>query len=562
MSSKLIKNVKDKSLKLIKSNHDDLVNTWLYDKQISFILAKEEINDSDIDYLFSNTVPAGISKRQYEITKKRLYTKSFVWLCPTSGVKPDIEVQFAIYPAAVDIMQVTLIIKNFHVTLDMHEYKYCYIEAGYGTNNHLTRMGGAITNIMLERANPNGSLVVQCIDGSEGITTSIKRTTMSTLQKRALITALEYGEVKCKSIAASAADLYNRLKEDADTAGKEVAANVKKQKELDILNNGIDINITEKNFLNRVKTIGIKDYIDASKGDLGIPATASKKKIIQFSEDEPVTAPTLDVRAIKYINKGYYLTLHSLLQILSYYSSSNATLDFNLKEWYPNSWARKIWPCTILNGHYDSIMQLIGTVQTVLDNVWSESVSYLQGVSASIEAQEYTPYYNTRGEYIDTKGKHYFEWESQHLFPKLDIHLYNNTIYVTPAGSWEPPASNELKEITSKGPASLVKETPTVNNKTVGTQAEEMIAITRVKQAALSGEGVMVVAPWEPRIRPFMPVLIPLKYFSSVVRNDLIGDYIDYNKDVGVYYPHKIEVKFSTTGVNEMRVEATRTLSV
>lgn len=494
----MIDKLKSYTTRSISKAKKQLKTYWdnkLFDKQISFILSKEGLTASSIDILF-----------KHKEGDRTLFRKSYVWNCPTTGIKPDIEVQFAIYPENVGTMQVTLILKNFHIDIDMHEYTHCYIEAGYGSNGNLARMGGEITNLMLERPNPNGSFVIQLVDGSKGLTESILRAKFNTIRESAMSSILAGGSIVANDLKEVAKTWVSKV-QNPKLPGSTSAA-------LKQMKYGINVAISEPEFISFAKQYKITGYKRLSTRE-------TLRNVMGLNTDGEVTVKsTTD----KY--QHYFINPLGLMQLLVTTANFYSNEEFTYKVICPDVWTTKTWSCVVLNGHYDSLLQLVTEVQTLLDTAWEETTQATGNKGAV----------------------------NKSIFPKLTIKLEDKTFIISPAGSWiKSQTSSLLSEST------FTSSVP--SGKTVSTSQEEIIAITKVNSAALSGEGVMVTAPWDPRIRPYCPVLLPLKYFSSIVRNDFIGDYIAYNKNVGIYYPYKIEVKFSTLYTNVMRIMATRNLS-
>lgn len=88
-----------------------------------------------------------------------------VYVCPRTGIKPKISLQFEWLPHN-NIKSITLTINNFSSNIDLLNYKYITITAGYLSANLFRTFTGTIYNIFQEAPNPNGTLVIQCILGN------------------------------------------------------------------------------------------------------------------------------------------------------------------------------------------------------------------------------------------------------------------------------------------------------------------------------------------------------------------------------------------------------------
>lgn len=122
------------------------------------MLLKQQLFNKFIDLEFTREMeinPYGTSVKK--VTEKISYK------CPESGVKPNITIAGHMLPGN-KVSNLQIKVTNFTEDIDLSVYKYIAVRAGYrnGPSNYLS---GQIMNCYIEKPNPEGTTVFECVLG-------------------------------------------------------------------------------------------------------------------------------------------------------------------------------------------------------------------------------------------------------------------------------------------------------------------------------------------------------------------------------------------------------------
>lgn len=118
--------------------------------------------------LFNKFIDIEFTKEQVVVNpltgREKTITPKISFLCPTTGVKPNITISGRMLPDN-KVSELNVRVVNFIEDIDLSVYKYIGIRAGY-RNGPSKYMSGQIRNCYIEKPNPEGTTVFQCVLGN------------------------------------------------------------------------------------------------------------------------------------------------------------------------------------------------------------------------------------------------------------------------------------------------------------------------------------------------------------------------------------------------------------
>ena len=133
-------------------------------------MTKYNLFDKIIDIEFTQEVPSSYGVSYAEGIRKPFYSegynKSLSFICPRSGIKPNVEIYVELLPN-MNTNKMTLKIINMYSEVNIAKYKYVRVIAGYGSvEGKYAIFAGEILNCYIEKPNPEGTTVFSCVLGS------------------------------------------------------------------------------------------------------------------------------------------------------------------------------------------------------------------------------------------------------------------------------------------------------------------------------------------------------------------------------------------------------------
>lgn len=95
--------------------------------------------------------------------RERVITPKISFLCPSTGIKPNITISGRMLPDN-RVNELSIRVVNFTEDIDLEVYKYIGIRAGY-RNGPYKYITGQIRNCFIEKPNPEGVTVFECVIG-------------------------------------------------------------------------------------------------------------------------------------------------------------------------------------------------------------------------------------------------------------------------------------------------------------------------------------------------------------------------------------------------------------